>query len=465
MSKTSHLFGEVELTLESLSKFWNFSRRRQVDFVKATLNETAGELTKDRQRLTEQADEIGKSHAELEKRFNLVDKILASKLPNNRGLTDFSKLLHEDFVRCADAESSFAEEATALMMLQAVEKELQLVVGASTIRNKCIISVAGGFSSGKSEFINQLIGESDIRLAIGLQPMTALPTYVTHSERTVIRGYSMVGGFVDLEHDEFRSLTHDYVKSYSFDIKSILPFSSVQVPFKDQKLSRLCFIDTPGYNPGRSVGSFSADDRNVAIEYTAQAKAILWFIDAKNGTIPSSDLDFLHELREINDSPIYIVMNRCDLVPFSELSELVSLVYETVTDEGIDVDGVCAYSALKNKEYLFEGKSLLDFLQQQDAEHSVEDEIKQIVSSVCSNYRNAIKADLDRNARLVGGLKTLLRSIAQTDFYDQVAVSVKDLEQGCDVADLKKQIAMFDELERNMNDAIEEVFRNLNTAP
>ena len=48
---------------------------------------------------------------------------------------------------------------------------------------KSSVAVGGGCSSGKSSFINSLINDKKVKLPEGINPTTAIPTYVMHKEK------------------------------------------------------------------------------------------------------------------------------------------------------------------------------------------------------------------------------------------------------------------------------------------
>ncbi|GAA7132583.1 hypothetical protein ID0302_01230 [Helicobacter pylori] len=114
-----------------------------------------------------------------------------------------------------------------------------------------MVAVGGGFSAGKSSFLNHLLG---LKLPIGLDKTTAIPTYCLKGEREVLMGRSQNGGVVDLPDFSF---DHKTLNAFDFDLKNIMPsmlLSAPSVPFEF-----LCFIDTPGHNP--SNRGYTGGDR------------------------------------------------------------------------------------------------------------------------------------------------------------------------------------------------------------
>ena len=67
-----------------------------------------------------------------------------------------------------------ANEAEAILKLQSIEKELELITIYPNLYQKSVIAIGGGFSSGKSSFINSLIIDKKVKLPEGINPTTAL---------------------------------------------------------------------------------------------------------------------------------------------------------------------------------------------------------------------------------------------------------------------------------------------------
>jgi hypothetical protein len=167
-------------------------------------------------------------HDLLKTKHDLVSNILSADPELNVSLRRFRHILNNEFMEFANDESSLAEEAKAIMMLKAVEKELELIASFADIYNKNIIAIGGGFSSGKSAFVNSFFQESNIRLPIGIEPVTAIPTYIISGSSDVVKGYAKNGGVVDISVDLYGQLSHNFVKSFRFNLKDIMPFMAIE---------------------------------------------------------------------------------------------------------------------------------------------------------------------------------------------------------------------------------------------
>ena len=136
----------------------------------------------------------------------------------------FSNLMQNDFMEFANNESSLAAEAEAVITMQSVEKELEMITGFPDIFGKCIIALAGGFSCGKSSFINSFFSNDMIKLPVGINPVTAIPTYVIAGKKPRIRGYSNCGGSFEILPEMFQQLSYDIENEFQYSIRKIVPY-------------------------------------------------------------------------------------------------------------------------------------------------------------------------------------------------------------------------------------------------
>jgi len=218
----------------------------------------------------------------VQNKYDLVSSFLSAKHSKNIPLEKFKSLLAHDFIEFANNESSLAEEAKAILILQDVEKRLETITSFPSIFNKNIVAVGGGFSAGKSEFINSFFIDNKIKLPVGINPVTAIPTYITTGEKNLITGYSYKGGMVELSPTLYKQLSHDFIKSLGFNLKDIAPIMAIETPMKSYE--NICFIDTPGYNPSNT--GYTDSDSDTSKEYLEHADTLLWTIGIDtNGTI------------------------------------------------------------------------------------------------------------------------------------------------------------------------------------
>ncbi len=382
----------------------------------------------------------------LKERYDLIARILNARI-ENEGLAEYQRILDNEFLAFSN-EVEFKEQAVALRALQELGNELQLVASYPSLFQKSMVAVGGGFSAGKSSFLNHLLG---LKLPIGLDKTTAIPTYCLKGEREVLMGRSQNGGVVELPDFSF---DHKTLNAFDFDLKSIMPFMilSAPLPFK-----HLCFIDTPGYNPSNQ--GYTGGDRKASEEYLANAKYILWVIDCQHGTIQSDDLDYLQELYEEHGKQVFIVLNKADRKTKNDLEKIATNIREILEDKGVEICGIGAYSS-KNYEKckeINENSSIFTplegFLRSLDKRSEKQNEILSVLYNVHLAYEKAIEQDADRFKRYQKALHSIKLDLMQKGFDDFSDASFNKIES------LKKE---FSEQERSKRENLEQLNQVIN---
>ncbi|GHR92895.1 GTPase [Helicobacter pylori] len=385
----------------------------------------------------------------LKERYDLIARILNAKT-NNEGLEEYQQILDNEFLEFASGVDSLKEKEIALLELQEIKKELQLVASYPSLFQKTIVAVGGGFSVGKSAFLNNLLGLK-LKLPEHIDPTTAIPTYCLKGKKEVLIGFSQNGGMVELPNLAF---DHQFLKSLGFNLKEIMPFmllSAPSVPFKF-----LCFIDTPGYNPGNQ--GYTGGDKEASKESLKHAKHILWLISCESGEIHKNDLEYLQELYE-EGKQIFIVLSRADRCTKSQLEEVAIKIRETLKDNGIEFKGIGTYSATRYQEYKeFSEKSgvfdsLEGFLKGLDTKGKKQNEILSVLYAVCLAYERAIQQNADQFKRYQDALHSIKLDLMQKGFDDFSDASFNKIES------LKKE---FSEQERSKRENLAQLNQVIN---
>ncbi len=364
----------------------------------------------------------------LEERYDLIARILNAKM-ENEGLEEYQSVLDNEFLEFASGVDSLKEKEIALLTLQEIKKELQLVASYPSLFQKTMVAVGGGFSAGKSTFLNNLLGLK-LKLPEHMNPTTAIPTYCLKGKKEVLMGFSQNGGMVELPHLKF---DHQFLESLGFNLKEIMPFmllSAPSVPFEF-----LCFIDTPGYNPGNQ--GYTGGDKEASKESLKHAKHILWLVSCERGGIESDDLEFLKDLYE-EGKQVFIVLSRADRRTKSQLEVVAKKIRETLKDNGIEFKGICAYSATRYQEYKeFSEKSkvfnsLEKFLKKLNQRSEKQNEILGYLYEVHGMYEKAIKQDASKFKRYQKALHSVKLDLMQKgfdDFNDKIFRRIEILEK------------------------------------
>ncbi|UOS72201.1 dynamin family protein [Helicobacter pylori] len=383
----------------------------------------------------------------LKNSHDLIACVLNAKM-ENKGLEEYQCILDNEFLEFASGVDSLKEKEIALLELQEIKKELQLVASYPSLFQKSMVAVGGGFSAGKSSFLNNVLG---LKLPVGLDKTTAIPTYCLKGEREVLMGCSQNGGVVELPYLTF---DHKFLDSLGFNLKEIMPSMLLSAP--SVLFEFLCFIDTPGYNPSNQ--GYTGGDRQASEEYLNHAKHILWFISCERWGIEKSDLDYLQELYE-EGKQVFIVLSRADSRTKRQLEEIAVQTKETLENNGIEFLGIGVYSSERYQEIKeFSEKSpvfdsLEKFLTELNKKGEKQNEILSVLYEVHLAYEKAIQQDADKFKRYQDALHSIKLDLMQKGFDDFSDASFNKIES------LKKE---FSEQERSKRENLAQLNQVIN---
>ena len=415
----SLIFGKKQQALEILEQIKQ--QLKSIDIMQEQLSQAEQELPELKKQL-EQAqqklEQLQRNLSESELRQTLIaDLLSANNL--NPGVRQYFQLLGGEFLEFANQEDSLKDEAAAFLELQAIGDELKVIGAYPEFYKKRSIAIAGGFSAGKSEFISSLFEDPNIRLPIGIEPTTAIPTYALNGQENGVIGCSQNGGVIDLlkiDPDFQQKLSHNFIRSFGFNLKTIMPFVFMTTPMK---FEHLCFIDTPGYNPSDVADGHTAEDVKTAQEFVQNSEALLWLIGLdSNGTISKSDLDFLDHARQYSEKPLYIVLNKADLRPYDQLEEIMAEIADTLDDYDIEIAGISAYSSITKEEYLYHKQSLHAFLASLDQPSEKQTLLMQRLFAVDEKYQRAILRTIKENKQINATLSGFKLDLLENGFDD-----------------------------------------------
>ncbi|MDE6026470.1 MAG: dynamin family protein [Muribaculaceae bacterium] len=239
-------------------------------------------------------------------------------------------------------------------LLADIRKQLSEIVQellAHENTNDTQVVVAGGFSAGKSSFLNALTGAGNL-LPTGIDPCSMVQTYLYCSAKTsdiVVKGINLKDAVVLLDKDVLQSIQHES-KSKVY-LASVLDKLFVEVP--SEQLDGFVFIDTPGYNNSdKKNDTNNSTDEETAKDAINRGNVLLWVIDAGGGTIPKKDMDMIRWFVNRDESrKIAIVFNKADKKGEAEIRKIVRDAYSMVSDLGEAVIDVFGFSSSENRIY------------------------------------------------------------------------------------------------------------------
>lgn len=208
---------------------------------------------------------------------------------------------------------------------------------------KRVVAIGGSFSSGKSTFLNMLLGGPSL-LPTDLLRTTAVPSYLINGADEHGEGINLLGSAVRLAPDDIASLAHSADGSAELPLGSILKCIFIFTP--RMPYSHIALLDTPGYSDAGSAGSSGHTDRDIAYRQLCGSDAILWFVPADHGTLQQDDITFLKSLPP--DIPKAVVVSKADKPQDrSELDDVVRAVRSALERGGISCGQIFVLSRRK----------------------------------------------------------------------------------------------------------------------
>lgn len=452
---------KIFLQLDKTGKIFQFRRKKLIQSIKESLmkndyNQLFMKFNIQKQKNKEinitLQEKINKLDF-LSNKYNLVSSILNATPPKNDAIEKLHYLITHDFVEFSNKEFPLAEEAKALFILQNIEKKLQNIIDFPLIYNKTIVGIGGGFSAGKSEFINSFFIDKQMKLPVGINPVTAIPTYIIAGKESSIKAYSYKGGVANLSASLYKKLSHNFIKSLGLNLKDIAPVIAIETPMESYE--NICFIDTPGYNSANT--GYTNNDKETSTKYLKQANILLWVIDIAQGTILSSDLEFLESIN-LDNKKIYIIANKAETKSPEDRKKILD-EYEEILDEyDIKYEGISAFNSIYKEELEYRDISLFNFLEEINnpfkGQTTPSDELKEVFNvlekvnntlEVETNILNEVK-DVFNGYRIFIKKQTQWRKSMQSHLN---SLGLDFLELGIDSEESNKRL---DEMNTLFND-------------
>ena len=109
--------------------------------------------------------------------FDLLASLVRSQQESSEGMNaflEFEKYINDFFLHTMDG-ASIAGQYAYYQEKQNILFNLRELVDFPFLANKKVVAIGGAFSSGKSRFLNTLMGKQI--LPVGNKPTTAVPTF------------------------------------------------------------------------------------------------------------------------------------------------------------------------------------------------------------------------------------------------------------------------------------------------
>lgn len=206
----------------------------------------------------------------------------------------------------------------------------------SWLDGKKTIAFVGEFSAGKTSIVNRILSQDDPstpQLPVSTKATTAIPTYIAGGENVHYHFISGDGKMKVIDENTFRMVskeTLDQVKGISALIKYFV------MSYPNRNLQGLSVLDTPGFN------SNDKEDRERTIDVINECDALFWVFDVNAGAVNRSSIAIIKE--KLN-KPLYVVINKVDTKPKSEVDKVEALIRKTLASEGLTVQQFIRFSS------------------------------------------------------------------------------------------------------------------------
>ena len=315
---------------------------------------------------------------------------------------------------------------------------------------KTIIALGGGFSSGKSSFLNTLLGKSV--LPANIAPSTSVPTYVIYGDTDTAWGINEFDVKLPLSFADIKSIAHgfgeveddneDVVSEEGITLGHLLQSCFVAAPALP--FTNLAFLDTPGYSKPDNGTYSSKTDERIARSQLDSSNYILWCVPADAGTISADDIAFLSDLDK--NIPKLIIITKADKFhDDKEMETMKAQIMKTLDVKGIKYVDVLAVSRRGGYDKTVIENNL-DKLNTQKMEADFARNFKKLFVACKDFYDKEINAANIRLERL----NKVLTFAGDQDEVERYLVEL--------VKDLKEELKELEESKRQLHDLQQEFF-------
>lgn len=292
---------------------------------------------------------------QLEENFALLCNVIQQhKTPETKvNLTALDKIINQDIPNTlkGNAPPTYYELYTDF---RAEYDKFRNFILYDRLIGKNIVALGGGFSSGKSSFLNALNDEP--ALPADIDPTTSVPTYIVHGENYDVQGINIFDTKIQLCTDDMSKIAHGFGEILDDDDGIVVEsamlghvLESIFLSTPMQTYHNIAFLDTPGYSKLDSQEYSIKTDADIARRQLSTSNFILWFVQADAGTITEEDIEFIKSLSE--DIPKLIILNKADKKPEQELATIIEKIQSTLDLKGVCHEGVYTFSSVDPEEY------------------------------------------------------------------------------------------------------------------
>ena len=308
----------------------------------------------------------------------------------------------------------------SLHISEQIKESLNLLI--DTLNEPPLIAVIGQFSSGKSTFLNALLGQ-DI-LPSGLTPVTAKAVRLKFAKMPLLSVKFINGSESLLASSDLAELN-----------KLGEQVSSMTLYAPSEILKEINFIDTPGLNSLRDA------DTKETKNTLKKVSGAIW-LSLANNAAKASELESIKEILKANDLKAICLINQKDKLSEEELESLLKHARQTYGELFEDIIAISSKQALlgiTNNNSLLEASNFNEalkaikecFLDKSFKENFIKVRAKKIVKLLTNEQEKHL--EIYDNARLIldefsGSLDEKLEAIKE-EFKPKIALRYSQMSE------------------------------------
>ena len=335
------------------------------------------------------------------KSLELISNLLDTKPSNSKIDLLFSKfceIIEKDYMEFAD-QDDLPNEAEMYDKLIKIKEKVENAIKFPEMLNKTIIGIGGGFSAGKSSFINAILNSENDILPTDTRPTTSIPTYVLKSNKGMsIYSYNIFGEKLLINNDALLAISHEFYRLFNLSLTSVIKKISIDTP--DMRFKEIAFLDTPGYTKSESKTKNDNTDEEIAKNHLAIVDYLIWVIDIEQGTVPRNDINFLTSMEF--EKPILIIFNKADKKPEKEIIKIIEKAKTLLFSKNLNIENVVAYSSVDRLEYGTESE--IDTFLESKNNASKAKIFSEEISDILEVYENHHSKEIEKVKKLLNVL-------------------------------------------------------------
>lgn len=245
------------------------------------------------------------------------------------------------------------------------------------LKGKKVIALVGEFSAGKTSIVNRILSQDDPsapKLPTNSKATTAIPTYISYGPAFISQFLDASGTLKNIKKDDFERVKKDVLSKVN--VSSLLEYFVMS--YNNANLKGITILDTPGFS------SNDSEDERRTCEVINEADILFWVFDV-NQAINKSSITIIKE--NIKDVPLFVVMNKCDLLSPNELNAKENNLREILKKEKISIKGVIRFSEESSIDVIMKAVSSVACKKDDDEVSLIMEDLYSLYDTINNDYK------------------------------------------------------------------------------